>query len=545
MINHDFQISKRDQELWHLFRDNIEDYKTIECLIKKGASLRVVNKQAPIHSLVRHVTEREYFPDKLKCIKKMLDKDHDLLLLQDGKTPLHYTLQFKYPIEQYKLLTSYPVSQYEIPDIDKITPLHLFCKQINHYEKNFEDFLGKITNFDPRDIFKRTPLHYLLKSNPKKKCVKALLECGVDVNSKDSITPLHYVTFKDPHKKSPITSKYQFQGKENESKKKKKKIPSINLSRKRKHGNLNQFTLDSDPQENLKIMNEQLKKSIDNHNFGEDLLDKEIYSNLKWQILTSDLLIKNGANLDIQDKWLPEEHIHTNVLSGQLRSYRTFTHDFHDLIKYEYGWNFEMATKKILKCHTCIFNYRFQNKITPEMINTVFESPKIKDIRPFIYWVYTGLLSVPKDKELIQNILLTLGHLDLFEIKNTRSKFLQDIEKIMNQNIGVDFKILLKDKYFFVHKIILVARLSWFRNKLLNPNGQFNSISILKINSSCTIKSFEIFISFVYTGRIDDNLNQDLVDELLVLCDHYGLSKYSALYYQILVSHLRNKEDDN
>ncbi|KAJ6245077.1 ankyrin repeat-containing protein [Anaeramoeba flamelloides] len=411
----------------------------------------------------------------------MLDKDHDLLLLQD-----------------YKLLTSYPVSQYEIPDIDKITPLHLFCKQINHYEKNFEDFLGKITNFDPRDIFKRTPLHYLLKSNPKKKCVKALLECGVDVNSKDFYTPLHFAC-----KFNALLS-----------------VIKLLI----KYGaNVNATTITSS------LIN---KNFMSNHSKFE-------YNNYK-QFGNTPLHLCTK-----HQKWLPEEHIHTKLLSGQLRSYRTITHDFHDLIKYEYGWNFEMATKKILKCHTCIFNYRFQNKITPEMINTVFESPKIKDIRPFIYWVYTGLLSVPKDKELIQNILLTLGHLDLFEIKNTRSKFLQDIEKIMNQNIGVDFKILLKDKYFFVHKIILVARLSWFRNKLLNPNGQFNSISILKINSSFTIKSFEIFISFVYTGRIDDNLNQDLVDELLVLCDHYGLSKYSALYYQILVSHLRNKKDDN
>lgn len=86
-----------------------------------------------------------------------------------------------------------------------------------------------------------------------------------------------------------------------------------------------------------------------------------------------------------------------------------------------------------------------------------------------------------------------------------------------------DFKFLIGDNVFNVHKFVLAARSSRLAAELKHVDS-------IRLSDHLDVETFECFLHFLYTGKLElTNFNKTAADELLMLADEYGVETLKQL----------------
>ncbi|KAJ3438986.1 no mechanoreceptor potential c isoform d-related [Anaeramoeba flamelloides] len=153
---------------------------------------------------------------------------------------------------------------------------------------------------------------------------------------------------------------------------------------------------------------------------------------------------------------------------------------------------------------------------------------KIKQLKHFLSWVYSGLIQNNEQKNSIKEIskLLKLN----WKSKTGKVSFVNDLKKIYNMNDSKDFALKLKNNSVVkAHKFVLAARSEMFR-------GLFLSVKEIKQVTDQTKKSqqaLSALIHYFYSDQLPLNLSENILDQLFDAVDYYQLSTDSSLLYLI------------
>ncbi|KAJ3452272.1 no mechanoreceptor potential c isoform d-related [Anaeramoeba flamelloides] len=153
---------------------------------------------------------------------------------------------------------------------------------------------------------------------------------------------------------------------------------------------------------------------------------------------------------------------------------------------------------------------------------------KIKQLKHFLSWVYSGLIQNNEQKISIKEIskLLKLN----WKSKTGKVSFVNDLKKLYNTNDSKAFTLKLNDDSVIkVHKFVLAARSEMFRCLFL-------SVKEIKQVSDQTKKSqqaLSALIHYFYSDQLPLNLSENILDQLFDAVDYYQLSTNSSLSYLI------------
>ncbi|KAG5679515.1 hypothetical protein PVAND_009078 [Polypedilum vanderplanki] len=120
------------------------------------------------------------------------------------------------------------------------------------------------------------------------------------------------------------------------------------------------------------------------------------------------------------------------------------------------------------------------------------------------------------------------------ELLNTKGKILKDFHSLISNQQISDFKFIVEDKEFYVHKVLLAARSPVFMkmftsdfNESHSKEGRINDISK---------EAFQEFLRFLYTETIED-INLYVLD-LLAIADLYEVEDLKAICMAQLLTEL-------
>ncbi|CAL4114149.1 unnamed protein product, partial [Meganyctiphanes norvegica] len=91
------------------------------------------------------------------------------------------------------------------------------------------------------------------------------------------------------------------------------------------------------------------------------------------------------------------------------------------------------------------------------------------------------------------------------------------------------------------HRVVVAARCEWFRRALLS--GMREAIDRCIVVHGCSVETFTMLLRFLYSGHVDcPDLQPDMMVDLLVLADHYGVD---ALKLQVEMGLEQHVDDDS
>ncbi|KAJ6249289.1 ankyrin repeat and socs box protein [Anaeramoeba flamelloides] len=153
---------------------------------------------------------------------------------------------------------------------------------------------------------------------------------------------------------------------------------------------------------------------------------------------------------------------------------------------------------------------------------------KIKQLKHFLSWVYSGLVENKEQKISIKKISKLLK-LD-WKSKTGKVSLVNDLKKLYNMNETKDFTLKSKNNSLVnVHKFVLTARSEMFR-------GLFLSVKEIDQVTDQTEKSPQALfalINYFYSDQLIPNLSEKILDQLFDAIDYYQLNTNSSLNYLI------------
>lgn len=119
------------------------------------------------------------------------------------------------------------------------------------------------------------------------------------------------------------------------------------------------------------------------------------------------------------------------------------------------------------------------------------------------------------------------------ELASTQ-KALADYGTLLKTGYLSDISLLVGEKTFLAHKLILSARSSVFA-------AMFTHDSVEKQKSRVEIpdvspETFEAFLTYLYTGTLTGDLEDTSAEKLLVVADKYGIEQLKSMCEEYLIT---------
>ncbi|KAJ6228316.1 no mechanoreceptor potential c [Anaeramoeba flamelloides] len=153
---------------------------------------------------------------------------------------------------------------------------------------------------------------------------------------------------------------------------------------------------------------------------------------------------------------------------------------------------------------------------------------KIKQLKHFLSWVYSGLIKNKEQKVSIKEIskLLKLN----WKSKTGKVSFVNDLKNLYNSDRSKDFILKLNnDSIVKAHKFVLAARSEMFRGLFLSVK-EINQVTDQTEKSQ---QSLSALVQYFYSDQLPLNLSEKNLDQLFDAVDYYQLSTDSSLNYLI------------
>lgn len=107
---------------------------------------------------------------------------------------------------------------------------------------------------------------------------------------------------------------------------------------------------------------------------------------------------------------------------------------------------------------------------------------------------------------------------------------LQKYKNMYKSSVCTDFRVSVKGKVFEVHKFVLCAQNSFFRD-MLSARPQRNDFQTTEVDTA----AFEVFLKFLYTGRVDTIA---ITGELLRIAHNFSANELKEVCVEVLLTRI-------
>ncbi|KAJ3433202.1 ankyrin repeat protein [Anaeramoeba flamelloides] len=238
------------------------------------------------------------------------------------------------------------------------------------------------------------------------------------------------------------------------------------------------------------------------------------------------LLLNNGAKI-IENDSFQIEYLENLKIKKLLQNYHQICLDFLDLFNSQENCDYLITNNYSEKIgiHSSLVECRLDDSMGN--LITEFKCHQKSDLELYLKWVYSGLMNNEDEKQLhiIDKINSNLN----INTKQKSGKFAiqNDYEKLSLINSSKNFILTASNENIPVHKFVLQARSKMFQGLFLSvPN-----LSQINDYSKTSLQSIKCLIKYLYTDKLDHELNNNQLHELENAQEYFQLSQRSLLDY--------------
>ncbi|KAJ5075716.1 phospholipase a-2-activating protein [Anaeramoeba ignava] len=277
----------------------------------------------------------------------------------------------------------------------------------------------------------------------------------------------------------------------------------------------------------------------------QPIISSHIYNNIlftggdggtgfAWDLKTGKCLHKFEAEVKIWAVGATKQRLYLGTTTKKIFEYdisnlfrqKSLIKDLDQLYLRHENCDLEIATLGgKIPIHTQFVNFRLRIKDI-QAYNGFFRYKKHEDVDNFFEWVYTG---VSFHLRTIQEMIREMGQ-NQFDSINGIENLKHDLEALYHNEDSKDFTIISESKPIKVHKIILMARSDLYRGMFLSVNDDSNKVNDY---SGKQFKTVNALVRYLYFDKLDNDLDNSVINELLDAESYYQLSENSNLSTEI------------